>query len=514
VGLERFDYYPARVSFQPPSILASAIVCFALAASSFGRAAELRPPPNGPPTLTLQPCQLEDSLRVNVVSADCGELSVRENPQDTHSRRIGLWVARVPAISRRKQPDPLFVLAGGPGMAATVFYASIASAFERIHRDRDIILVDQRGTGRSNALTCALSDDVVEQSSDEQIVNEAKHCATSLASHADIAFYTTSLAVQDLDLARSALGYRVINIYGVSYGTRVAQHYVRRFPNRVRTLVLDGVVPPQLILGPAFALNAEAALDRVLARCNGDADCRARFGDPAADYRTLRGSLETRPVEVSLPDPTDGHTLKLQFGRYQFATVLRLATYASEQAALLPLLLHRASDSNDFAPLAAQFLLVTRAYAEVVAYGMHNTVICSEDAPFYAQVTIDRQALEATYLGATQLDGLRRICAVWRRGPVDSDFHAPLHTPAPVLLLSGSDDPVTPPADAETARRYFTHSVHLVLQGFGHGQLTAPCIGQLMATFLDRAAVEGLDVRCAREDKPMGFFTSLAGPAP
>jgi pimeloyl-ACP methyl ester carboxylesterase len=508
----RFDYSLARVSVQPAPILAIVFGCLAWAGSSPGLATE--PRATAEQSLTLRACQLEDSLHVSVVPADCGQLSVPEDPADPKSRRISLWIARVPAISRRKQPDPLFVLAGGPGQAATVFYASTATAFGRVHRDRDIILVDQRGTGRSNPLTCTLSDEALSQASDEEIASEAKGCARELAGHADIRLYTSSIAVRDLDLVRASLGYARINLYGVSYGTRVAQHYIRRFPDRVRSVVLDGVVPPQLILGPATALDAEAALTRILARCRDDADCRARFGDPADSYRALRGSLQAHAIDVSLPDPTSGLPAKLQFGRYQFATVLRLASYTSEQSALLPLMLHQASAAADFAPMAAQFLLVTREYTDVLAYGMHNTVICSEDAPFYDRMTVDRTALEATYLGTSQFDGLRSICAVWQRGPVDDDFHADLRTDVPVLLLSGSDDPVTPPADAETARRYLSHSLHLVLQGFGHGQITAPCVGEIIAKFLDRASVDGLDVRCAQEDKPLPFFTSLGGPSP
>ncbi len=464
--------------------------------------------------LILSSCELEDPSGIGAVAAECGDLAVLENPTDPRGRRIKLRVARVAAINRRKQPDPLFVLAGGPGMAATVFYASAAFAFERIHRDRDIVLIDQRGTGRSNPLDCALDDDVLYRATDAEVVDEARRCLAALSSKANVAYYTTSIAVQDLDHVRAALGYELINLYGVSYGTRVAQHYMRRFPERTRSVILDGVVPPQLALGPAIALNAEAALTRVLARCATESDCQSRFADPAAAYRLLRHSLQANPVSVSLPDPTGGQPTTFQFSSYHLATVLRLATYTSEQAALLPLMLHRASVSGDFTPLAAQFLLVNRTYGNALAYGMHNSVVCSEDVPFYDLTTVNRAEIDKTYLGSSQLDGLRNICAIWPHGPIDRDFHAPLHSGIPVLLLSGSDDPVTPPADAELARRGLTHSLHLILRGFGHGQLTAPCISGLMAKFVGRAAVAGLDVSCARDDRPMPFFISYGGPPP
>jgi pimeloyl-ACP methyl ester carboxylesterase len=466
-------------------------------------------------TLSLASCQLEDPARVSVVAAQCGDLSVLEDASSPGGRRIALRVARVPAINRRKQADPLFVLAGGPGMAATTFYASAAPAFERIHRDRDIVLVDQRGTGRSNPLNCTLDDNDLYRATDAEVVTDAQRCLTTLQRTAAVQFYTTSVAVQDLDQVRAALGYERINLYGVSYGTRVAQHYLRRYPQRTRTIVLDGVVPPQLALGPATALNAEQALTRILARCVSNTECHKHFGDPATAYRELRSALQARPVSVNLADPTSGQPTKFEFTSYHLATVLRLASYTAEQAALLPLMLNGAtSTSANFTPLASQFLMVNRSYGDALAYGMHNSVVCSEDVPFYDLATVDRTELEKTYLGTAQLDGLRNICSIWPRGPVDKDFHAPLHSDVPALLLSGSDDPVTPPADAEEARRGLTHSVHVVLQGFGHGQLTAPCVDRLMASFVGRGTIDGLDVSCTRDDTPMPFFTSLGGPPP
>ena len=470
--------------------------------------------PDSAHPVTLSACHLEDPAKVSVVLADCGELSVLENPADSNGRRIRLHLARVPAINRHKRADPLFVLAGGPGMAATTFYASVSFSFERIHRDRDIVLVDQRGTGQSNPLNCALDDDALYHASDAEIAADARRCLTKLEKTARVEFYTTSIAVRDLDAVRAALGYERINLYGVSYGTRVAQHYVRRFANRVRSVILDGVVPPQLALGPATALNAEHALGRILARCANDSECKKHFGDPSVSYRALRNTLQTRPVPVSLPDPTSGEPSKLDFTGYHLASVLRLGSYTAEQAALLPLMLHGATDSANFVPLASQFLLVNRSYGDALAYGMHNSVVCSEDVPFWDLAKVNRTELEKTYMGTAQLDGLRSICSIWPHGPVDPDFHEQLHADVPALLLSGSDDPVTPPGDAEDARRALTHSVHVVLKGFGHGQLTAPCVDKVMADFTNRGGIEGLDVSCAQNDRPMPFFVTLGGPSP
>jgi pimeloyl-ACP methyl ester carboxylesterase len=470
--------------------------------------------PNSLPSLTLSACRLEDPAKVSVVPAECGDFSVLENPDDSNGRRIRLRIARVPAINRHKKPDPLFVLAGGPGMAATQFYASVALPFLRIHSDRDIVLVDQRGTGASNPLNCALDDNDLYRASEAEVVADARRCLTRLEKSSRVEFYTTSIAVRDLDTVRAALGYQQINLYGASYGTRVAQHYARRFPAHTRSLILDGVVPPQLALGPATALNAEQALMRIFERCAGSVECHNRFGDLSASYNALRNSLQAHPVTVSLPDPTTGEPSKLDFTGYHLATVLRLGSYTAEQAALLPLMLRSAAVSANFTPLASQFLLVNRSYGDALAYGMHNSVVCSEDVPFWDLAKLNRAELEKTYLGTAQVDGLRAICSIWPRGPIDADFHAPLRTDIPVLLLSGSDDPVTPPTDAEKARQGLTRNMHVVLHGFGHGQLTAPCLDRLMASFINRGGVEGLDTSCVRNDRPMPFFVTLGGPAP
>ena len=428
----------------------------------------------------LSPCQLEHPQRLNVVSADCGVLTVAENPSKPGGRQIPLAFARVPAISQRKKPDPLFVIAGGPGMAATTFYAMVSPVFIRIHRDRDIVLVDQRGTGGSNPLNCHGDEQTNSEESNDAIAAGARHCLEQLGANADVSQYTTSLAVEDLDRVRQALGYDRINLYGVSYGTRVAQHYLRRFPQHTRTLVLDGVVPPEVTLGADMAIDAEASLTRILARCAREVECRQGFGDPAQDYHDLWQSLQTRPAAVTVADPATGKPVHFEFTRFHLATVLRLSVYSAEPTALLPLLLHESHEQKDFSPLAAQFLLLSRTYSDVIAAGMNNTVACTEDLAFYNPKDTDRAKLESTFLGTAQLDGLLAICKVWPRGPIDPDFHAPLHSDVPTLLLSGSDDPVTPPAYAEQARRGLTHSLSVVLQDFGHGQIAAPCVDRVI----------------------------------
>jgi pimeloyl-ACP methyl ester carboxylesterase len=464
--------------------------------------------------LQLSPCELEHPQRLTVVAADCGALLVPEDPTRPGGRQIRLAVARIPAVSRSKQPDPLFLLAGGPGMAATTFYAMTAPVFTRIHRDRDIVLVDQRGTGKSNPLNCPQDDDTDLGGSGSAIVDATRRCLQMLGSKADVAQYTTSVAVKDLDRVRQALGYQQINLYGVSYGTRVAQQYLRRFPQQTRSMILDGVVPPELSFGAGMAIDAQRSLERILARCARETECQSRFGDPQQDYRSLRAVLQAHSVPVSVADPSTGDPRHFEFTSSHLATVLRLSIYSAEPTALLPLLLHETSSSKDFSHIATQYLLLSRSYTDVIAVGMNNTVACTEDIPFYDPKRVERSVLEQTFLGATQLDALLTICKIWPHGPIDPDFHAPLHSDVPALLLSGSDDPVTPPEYGDEARRGLSNSLHVVLKDFGHGQLAAPCVDRVMEHFVDRASIAGLDVSCTRNDKPTPFFISINGPAP
>lgn len=469
------------------------------------------------PALRLAPCQLRQAQDLLLIAAQCGHLQVPEDRSRPAGRQLSLFVARIAAVSRQHQPDPLFVLAGGPGLGASDFYPNVAAVFARIHRDRDIILVDQRGTGRSNALLCELDEAALWDAGVEQIGRAVGACQAQLAAHNDLAQFTTSVAVADLEAVRQALGYARINLYGSSYGTRVAQHYLRRYPRQARAVILDGVVPPQLALGPDTAIDAQHAFARILARCREQADCARAFGDPEQDYELLRSRLAQKGVPVTLPDPRSGKPLTVDFSMPAFATVLRLASYSAEQAALLPLALHLASHEAYYQPLAAQFLTATATYDALLALGMHNSVVCAEDVPYFAG-HVDRGALARTFLGVAQVDALTEICRVWPRGAMDPDLHAPLHSDVPALLLSGTADPVTPAAYGDLAARGFTHAVHIKLADQGHGQLGAPCMDRVMAQFLtlaaDPASLEQLDRSCLKFVKPAPFFLTLTGPGP
>jgi pimeloyl-ACP methyl ester carboxylesterase len=463
-------------------------------------------------SLALHECRLEHPLRLTSIAARCGMLRVPEDRERPSGPQIDLAVAVVPALNRRAAGPPLLVLAGGPGQGAGAMYTGFASAFARANRNHDIVLVDQRGTGNSAPLSCDYPDDW--QAMSDSLPALRKATLDCLSKYGDrVRFYTTSAAVADLAAVRKALGYAAIDLYAVSYGTRVAELYMRRYPESVHAVILDGVTYPEQAIGPETPFDAERALELIVNRCGASEDCAAAYPDLKQELDGLRRQYGPQRTSISIDDPRSGVPLKVEFGRNMLNASLRFLSYGSYQAALLPTMIHRAAQGS-LGPLAAETVMTARQVSDQLASGMQNSVICSEDAPFFAASGVDRAALSRTYLGTDQLDGLVEICKLWPHGPVDSDLHAPLRSAIPTLLLSGEADPVTPPADAERAAQGLLHHRHLVLKGEGHGQAATGCVPKLMAEFLDSGRPEELDARCLERHRPAPFFVTMTGPAP
>jgi pimeloyl-ACP methyl ester carboxylesterase len=462
--------------------------------------------------LELHECRLESPLANGSAAARCGRLSVPEDRRNPSGKHIELHVAVVPSLRLKPEPDPLFLLSGGPGQAASDMYLSLGSVFSRIRQSRDLVIVDQRGTGKSNRLDCSLPDDPELLKADPQQLHELRQkCIASLTG--DPRFYTTSIAVRDLDAVRAALGYERIDLYGVSYGTRVAQHYMRRYPNRVRVAILDGVVPPALGLGPDVAVDAQHALEQIFARCAREAACNDRFPALAEQFKALQARLQ-QPHALQLADPLTAQSTTTQFGIAELSAAIRLLSYTDETASVLPLLIAGANTEIGAQALAAQYLMISRSTSLQIAYAMHFAVVCSEDAPRWARSKITDAELSQTYIGATFMSSMRSICADWPRGEVDADFNAPLSSTTPTLLLSGENDPVTPPRYAEQSARELPNSKHLVLKGQGHGQVAVGCMPQVITRFVAAGTIKGLDVKCLDDIAPAAFLLSRTASAP
>ena len=458
--------------------------------------------------LELEPCTLNGSTGIAGVEAKCGWLQRPENPEAPDGTKIRIRVAVVPALSPNPKPDALTVINGGPGGSSLELYADLSGAFAGIRRERDILLLDQRGTGASNPLDCRQLEQADLESEPALLRKAARECLDELPG--DPRFYTTSIAVRDLEAARTALNYAALNVYGVSYGTRVAQHYARRYAASTRTLIIDGVAPPEVPLGPNAALNAQRTLDRLFARCAADDACSERFPQINAQLDALEERLQASGIPILLAHPVTGIQETIELTSNHLLVTLRMLSYVPETASLIPLIIDEAERNQNYVPLAANALRIEQQLLGTLRFGMHNAVVCTEDVPFFG--TLDVAALEATYIGPAQAESLLSICTEWPAGPMDDDLREPLTEPVPTLILSGEEDPITPPGYGEMADAALPDSLHLIAGGQGHGVIARGCLPGLVADFIDRGDLAGLETGCVGRLTHLPFFLNLMGP--
>jgi pimeloyl-ACP methyl ester carboxylesterase len=389
-------------------------------------------------------------------------------------------------------------------------FFSLQGGLDRILRKRDVVLVDQRGTGQSNRMQCELGETQVDVGA-EEARRLMKKCMEALPGNP--AMYTTSLAIDDLDVVREALGYAQVNLYGGSYGTRVALSYLKYHEATTRAVIIDAVVPQDLALGPAIPVRSQATLERLIAACAANAACSKSFPTLDADFDKVKAQLKQGRVAVAMRDPVDGKPIEMKLSYGEMAGAIRMMLYQPEMHSLVPLFLHQAA-AGDWVPLAAQVALTLRQTNEMLALGMHNSVICAEDVPFYKVDATERAEIARSYLGGIADEEIGALCTDWPRGPVKDGFKEPVKSAKPVLLLSGELDPITPPAYAARAAETLSNSRHIVAPGQGHTVLNRGCIPKLAAEFLDSADPKALDPACVQQLKSQPFFVRFTGPDP
>ncbi|XXF78771.1 alpha/beta hydrolase [Myxococcaceae bacterium GXIMD 01537] len=461
------------------------------------------------PRLALSPCRIEGIPW----QARCGTYEVYEDRAARSGRKIALRVVVVPALAPNPEPDPLFYLAGGPGQAASESHA--LQAVERLHRNRDIVLVDQRGTGSSNRLACDLhrkDDRSLAALFDDTWREEALRACLASYGDTDVRHYTTPVAMDDLDEVREALGYERINLWGVSYGTRAALVYMRQHPERVRTATLDGVAPLSLYLPLYVPRDGQRALELALTHCEQDAACARAYPQLRARVVGLVEQLKREPVRTRVAHPLTGVAEDLTLTSSAVMSALQGQLYMPELAALLPLALDRAA-GGDWGPFVALSYAISSGMEKSMSQGMFFSIVCAEDAPFITEEAAAREA-QGSWFGDTGTRNTLRACAVWPKGRVPEGYREPVTSPVPTLLLSGELDPVTPPSWAEDAKRTLSRSLHVVVPGVGHNTLGIGCVRTLMADFVTRGGVEGLSSTCGEGLARPPFITSFAGSVP
>jgi pimeloyl-ACP methyl ester carboxylesterase len=446
-------------------------------------------------TRWLSPCAIEGVEGV----ALCGTLEVLENGAAPQGRKIPLRVVVLKATGAAPVADPVYLLTGGPGQAATERIAAFAREHTRTRVQRDLVLVDQRGTGGSNPLRCEVPQ---EDDADEVLRQRARACLERNAASADVRFYTTPQAADDLEAVRIALGHERINLDGGSYGTRLALVYLRSHSERVRSVVLRGVSPTDFRNPLPFSQAGQAALDALLEACRADAKCGSAFPELGAKFQQVLDTLQRAPVSVELK-PETGPTKTVRISRERFAQLVHLVLFITPLARQLPFLIHRASQGHfdEFAALAVAF---EDAIAAQIYWGLQLAVVCPEDL---ARITPEDVARETpgTFLGDSLIRSYQIMCAEWPRATMPADYWQPVQASVPALLFSGDRDPSTPPHFGQDVADHLPLSRHLVLPGATHINPSG-CVDKVVSEFIAAGTVQGLDTACLQEPFRWDFF--------
>jgi len=451
-------------------------------------------------------------------AAFCATFAVPENWDDPAGRHIELRVALVRSLAAEADRDLVVFLDGGPGGAATEDYPALAAALSPVRKHHHILLVDQRGTGGSHPLACGdeLAQQIDKPSREgfggtdlARQTARVRRCLAALVPKAAPQFYTTIDAVRDLEAVRQALGDPLLDLVGVSYGTRVAQQYAARYPDSVRSIVLDSAVPNRLVLLSEHARNLEDMVQRRLARCQADAACAGRFGDPYASLREVAQRLRRHPQSIELRDPRSFALERRILEADDLVALVRFYMYSASTSALLPYVINEAREER-YAPLLGQAQLVVGEVSETLGGGMPASVLCSEDADLLSERPQDR----GTLLGEGPVRTALLACEIWPHRARPANFHQPFHSNAPVLVLAGEFDPVTPPRYGKEIVEALPHARLLTAPGQGHAVIGVGCMPKLVGNFVQQLDPVRLDDRCLQTLGDTAVFLDANGAAP
>ena len=459
-----------------------------------------------PKTIELTDCEVQG------IKVKCGTFEVYENRATKTGRKISLNIVVYPATGDKREPDPLFYFAGGPGSAATEDAQGFAPEFKKMREHRDLVFVDQRGTGNSHPLDCKFfnPDDPQSYLGYFFPLEDVRKCRAELESKADLKLYTTTIAMDDIDEVRAALGYEKINLFGGSYGTRAALTYLKRYPQRVRTATLQGVAPPDQYMPVDFPVANERALEGVIAECAADEACNKAFPNLKDEAKSVLAQLMKGPVEVEVEKPKSTERVKVKLSRDLAAEAIRYMLYNPTPASRVPVMLHLAAQGN-FGPLVNQAIFYRRVLVGTGSNGMYLSITCAEDLPWIKPGEGERLAAN-TFLGDYRLRQQREACALWPRADVERDYAKTVRVDVPVLILTGEWDPVTPPANGDRVAKHLPNSLHVVVPHGAHGLgglRGVECILDLMTEFVARGTTKGIDTSCVKNIRRQGFVLKM-----
>jgi pimeloyl-ACP methyl ester carboxylesterase len=439
--------------------------------------------------------ELEDCTVPDVAEkARCGRFEVPENPGRPEGRRISIAVAVLPATGGRATKDPIVILNGGPGEETIATASYFVEWLRDLRSDRDLLLVDQRGTGQSASLRCDLYSDNEQSENLRHFIVPAsvERCRKSLESRADLTQYSYLHFARDLEQVRRELGYGPMNLFAGSYGTRAAQHILRAYPASVRTVYMGSAVPVDVAIPLPLAKAGQGALEKTFAACDAEPACHAAFPDPRGDFR--------RALALA-----NGKALS----RGRFAEWVRSRLYRPFMAIELPAYFHEAA-SGDFTRINAAVLENAQSRDTAVSIGLFFSITCADDIPFIAEEEI-APATAGTSIGDFRVREQQAACRLWPRAAVPADLRAPVHSSVPTLFVSGDTDPASPLWFNTRVAPNFTNRAEVVVAGHGHTEWS-PCISDLYARLVRSGSVEGIrGATCPAVPWPPFVITLPAG---
>jgi pimeloyl-ACP methyl ester carboxylesterase len=463
------------------------------------------PPPAMRPVLLLGTPMT--SCGTGGVQSVCGALRVPEDRASPGGRNIDLRVMVVPAAAATPKPDPVFMLAGGPGGAATETFGWAPATFAQLHADRDFVFVDQRGTGGSNRLVIPSLPDL-RGLSEAEITAKVQAALEQLPG--DPRFYTTYAAMDDLDAVREALGYDKINLYGPSYGATAAQYYMRQHGDHVRAVVLDGGTLLDVPLFEQMPANSQRALEILFARCDGDAACRGAFPNLRSEFAGVISQLTRQSVQTHTPYPYTGESIVLDVRT--FAGLVHGSLADVRRLGDLPSLIHAAHVGDWEVVARAVRSSVPPPGSDTQQLVMSQVIRCSEAWARFDPAEVARLGMASYGREAMVQNAIAQAetCRFTPAGLVPEDDAQPVSSTVPTLLIVGDADPQDPPANIADASLELPNSTTVIVPGQSHTVGHLGCMPSIIAAFIQAGSSAGLNVSCAATGVPLPPFRTTA----
>ena len=445
--------------------------------------------------LKLQFCYKE-SLKEQVI---CGKYEVMENRQVRKGAKICINFMILPARTSDPAPDPVFIFDGGPGVGAASSPKAWARYCDRVRDQRDVVLIDQRGTGKSNPLYCPRlgnPDSAQTYLQDMYPEDYVKECRKNLREKASLYYYHSMMAMADYDDLREALGYEQINIMGGSYGSYFGILFMKMYPERVRSAFLFSISPPHLLYPANLAQDTQAALERLFCDCAADPGCQADYPELRARLDRVLNRLKQGPVSISIENPINGVRETVSFSYNNFIHGLRSMLYSNSSSRWIPIFI-RWADMGIFQPIAEYTADYEYWVNQNIMDGMFLCVTCSETIPFL-DFPSARASAQGTVMGTYRLDQQQRACDLWVKADIPAGFHDLVPLDIPTLIVNGENDPTTPPGNAHLLSQYLGNSAVIIIPNAGHeiGVVMEGCLDEQIARFFSQASVHDLDFSC------------------